>query len=670
VRLARLPFGSCGWGASAVIRSLFASGLTLALLLAAALHAPAADPEKIQRAIDRGVAHLRATQGKDGKWRLPAIGATALAGLTLLECNVPADDPAVQKAARVVRAEAPGQSGTYSLALVILFLDRLGDPRDRTLIQALGIRLLAGQNRQGGWPYLCPVVDESVIRRVQRLCDQRHELVARAGQPKAAGDGRARARLSAEIEQDLAPVIGRQFSPSDDNSNTQFAILGLWVARRHGVPVEAALERVRLRFRGSQNADGGWGYSRFYGDGPASEYSMTCAGLLGLACAYGSAAEAVLGTERGAAARDGKDRSGLDPAKDPAIRKALMVLGGVVGRSVDSVGPSAPPIYGYQMGGGIQVSEGLRPEYAFYFLWSLERVAVAYGLDTIGKRDWYAWGARALLATQQRDGSWRGACRLGEADTCFALLFLRRANLTKDLTAGLTGKIRDPGPSLLRGGGFGGEKIAHGDGPAKPQADDPATRPETRPKPVDPSPPLPVTPAPKEPAPPRATEAAPARPELAVDPEAARLSRRLVRAPAALQQTMLVEFRDRKGAIYTAALADAIPQLGGDLRRQARAALAERLTRMTAATLDDNLGHASAEIRRATALACALKQEKQHVRRLIDLLEDRETEVARAAHRALKSLTGEDFGPPAEATPAERTRAAAAWKAWWHKQPR
>jgi hypothetical protein len=51
------------------------------------------------------------------------------------------------------------------------------------------------------------------------------------------------------------------------------------------------------------------------------------------------------------------------------------------------------------------------------------------------------------------------------------------------------------------------------------------------------------------------------------------------------------------------------------------------------------------------------------------LLEDPEPPVARAAQAALKGLTGQDFGPPAEATRAERGKAVAAWKAWWKSQP-
>ncbi|MCS7047297.1 MAG: hypothetical protein NZO58_13140, partial [Gemmataceae bacterium] len=71
-----------------------------------------------------------------------------------------------------------------------------------------------------------------------------------------------------------------------------------------------------------------------------------------------------------------------------------------------------------------------------YYLWSLERVAVAYDLEKIGGKDWYAWGAPIIVAHQRDDGSWREA-HPGVPDTCFALLFLRRANVAADLTVRL-----------------------------------------------------------------------------------------------------------------------------------------------------------------------------------------------------------------------------------------
>jgi len=47
-------------------------------------------------------------------------------------------------------------------------------------------------------------------------------------------------------------------------------------------------------------------------------------------------------------------------------------------------------------------------------------------LEKIGGKDWYSWGAELLLVSQKQDGSWSG--EYGYADTCFALLFLKRAN--------------------------------------------------------------------------------------------------------------------------------------------------------------------------------------------------------------------------------------------------
>jgi hypothetical protein len=76
---------------------------------------------------------------------------------------------------------------------------------------------------------------------------------------------------------------------------------------------------------------------------------------------------------------------------------------------------------------------------AYFFLWSLERIAVVLGLEMIDGKDWYSWGAEILLANQMADGAWRGEYGDCGADTCFALLFLKKVDLAPDLTASLTG---------------------------------------------------------------------------------------------------------------------------------------------------------------------------------------------------------------------------------------
>jgi hypothetical protein len=71
-----------------------------------------------------------------------------------------------------------------------------------------------------------------------------------------------------------------------------------------------------------------------------------------------------------------------------------------------------------------------------YFLWSLERMAVLYDWRKVAGVDWYQWGSTLLLSAQNDDGSWSDYFP-GMPDTCFALLFLRRANVARDLTSEL-----------------------------------------------------------------------------------------------------------------------------------------------------------------------------------------------------------------------------------------
>jgi hypothetical protein len=213
------------------------------------------------------------------------------------------------------------------------------------------------------------------------------------------------------------PAKAMPRAATDDNSNTQFAILGVWAARRHGVPVGRSLALISARFRNSQNPDGSWGYNLHTHLRPDS---MTCAGLLGLAVAR--------------AEGDG----GTAPDKDPAISRGLQFLG----KKVQNPGGVKRPRNGRP--NALQI--GAQSLGDLYWLWSVERVGVIYSLPTIGGKDWYAWGAGLLVAAQGHDGSWV-AGQGPVVDTCFALLFLARVNVAKDLTRQLQqmGRIRDPG---------------------------------------------------------------------------------------------------------------------------------------------------------------------------------------------------------------------------------
>jgi hypothetical protein len=402
----------------------------------------AQEKKRGEQAIERGIVYLRRTQLQNGSWiigeeavaggykpRHYPAGFAGLGGLALLESGVAPKDPAVQAAARFIRLSGPGLFRTYDVALAVLFLDRLGDPRDRPLIRSLALRLVAGQTAWGGWGYNCVVLTAAREKKLDKALLKK-----------------TRADLPKKLRPPTYPK-GRATLPSDradDNSNTQFGVLALGVARRHGLPLDYPLGLVELRFRLSQN-NTGWEYLWMSGGTGARGYgSMTCAGLLGLAVGRAAAEEK--------RAPEGKEK----PARpvDSGIGRGLKVLGAYLRDPTDFRGHVGP-----------------RGALNLYFLWSVERVGVLCGVDTIGGTDWYRWGAGLLLKTQRGDGSWLGRGSLGYpvADTCFALLFLKRSDLLPDLRKELYKRVRivDPGPFPKKGSkGTKGAKGSKGSDPS------------------------------------------------------------------------------------------------------------------------------------------------------------------------------------------------------------
>ena len=99
---------------------------------------------EVNRAVDLGVLFLKKAQLRSGTWVADgnnSVSYAALPALTLLECGVAADDPVIKNAAGFVRRSAQSvehpTERTYDLALTILFLDKLGDPRDDALIRSM-----------------------------------------------------------------------------------------------------------------------------------------------------------------------------------------------------------------------------------------------------------------------------------------------------------------------------------------------------------------------------------------------------------------------------------------------------------------------------------------------------------------------------------------------------
>ncbi len=373
---------------------------------------------KIDNAIDKAVSFLKHVQTKKGYWppyhEGMVIGESALSALAVLEAGVPVDDPVVLRAAECLRPQLSTLHRTYEISLALLFFDRLGDPQDKAAIRSLALRLIAGQCRTGGWCYRCPTLTQTSEETLSDLLQQWDDA---AGKKPLLTLPPALKMLTvfqdpAKLWQEKVPGEYTLFTGQTDNSNTQFALLALWVAQRHGVPLGPTVRLVAQRFENSQKSDGSWSYGYLDGGNRPEprRRSMTTVGLLGLAL-----------------------RDGLRTEKDLTAAPDSRVVHGLAAVSRDFGDPTG------------QMKRGL-PMTDVYYLWSLERLAMLYDLPTIGGKDWYRWGAEILVGNQNGRGDWAGWDR-GPRDaksncgpnvnTSFALLFLLRSHLVKDLTAKL-----------------------------------------------------------------------------------------------------------------------------------------------------------------------------------------------------------------------------------------
>lgn len=506
--------------------------------------------EAIQISINAGVDYLKRVHTNIGTWPYlgqsgPAmdqvIGCTALCGLALMECGVPVNDNHITAAAKIVRPAAsnPRFNFNYSVCLCLLFLDRLHRNEEKkpaadvNAILRLAQLIVNGQSTDGGWTY------------------------------------------------NLAP------GSASDNSNTQFAVVALWVARKYkpGGAIDRALNQADKKFRRSQNINGGWGYDATGSNAQDTPRgTMTCAGLLGIALNAGAKRRSSEAAFRGPDGSGSTDTVYNALETDPQVIKGKAYLETVFQQYL---GPQS--IHGH----------------ASYFFWSLERVATLYRwkkLDDAKTIDWYELGSQYLVRRQNKQtGEWNIDTTCGpEVDTAFVLLFLSKSNLLGSLQEAV---FTNPGDGSITG-----------------------TLPQPREK-------KPATPQNHEQ---HARELA-TKALTALPAERANLLNELRDAPLS-----------KDGAVYTAALIDLINKIDSKTGKElARDALAERLQRLPTKSLLPLLNDDNRELRLAATKAARdtkHNKELESVTHLIGLLEDKDSEVATAALDSLKAISQQDFG--------------------------
>jgi hypothetical protein len=329
------------------------------LLVAAAVPARGDDPlvEKVRKSIQDAKGYLLGQQRPNGSWEINAGdvahpgGATSLALLALLTAGENPKSEAIQNGLRYLRTIKP--SHTYTVALQTMAFAQAGEAEDRQRIQR-NVRWLIEAQQATGWSYT-----------------------------KAGGT---------------------------DNSNTQYAVLGLHAGIEAGVEVDkAALERIRKYMLTSQSG-GGWSYK----SGGRPSMTMTCAGLCNLMITGMDLDVSKQHMEGGVIVDCGK----YD--ENRPVADALRLLGAHFPAEIHA---------------GNAQHDLNETSFPFYCLYGIERTGRLTGRRFFGGHDWYEIGCRYLVASQ-KDGYWHGSGMDGPpvVATSFSLLFLAKGRTPVLLT--------------------------------------------------------------------------------------------------------------------------------------------------------------------------------------------------------------------------------------------
>jgi hypothetical protein len=334
---------------------------------------PSVLDKDINASIDAGVAQLKLRQDGTGFWKYCVCGAqkndvhnngtTALCIYTLLKADVPVRDKSVTLGLDWLLAQ-PLPNHTYTVGL-------------QAMAFAEAIELLSPPPKSKA--KIPPDDLGSLNKYLPRLRDcvtwlaEAQTHVNRGGYESGDWD------------------YAKPPQANMDNSNTQFAVLGLRAAQNAGVAAPAVTwVRALNHWANDQNKDGSWPYRRDRNNpNPGGSRSMSAAGLY---CSL--VAKATL-----------KRKAPETLVSEDPFKKGLEYF------------KKNNPIYEF---GRLR-----HPGHVFspyYDLYSLERAMMISKTERLGDRDWYRDGAAFILANQGPDGEW-----IDTTDTCFAILFLKRA---------------------------------------------------------------------------------------------------------------------------------------------------------------------------------------------------------------------------------------------------
>jgi len=329
---------------------------------------------------------------------------------------------------------------TYCVALQAMILEELHRVDYHARLKQCAQFLVDNQCANGQWSYGEPTAFAQETPAPKGVATQGKE--AREFQDPAARGPKPAVKTRARVE------VRRHGPAWGDNSNSQYAALGMRACYDAGIQIPAAVtDKAIDGYRKSQKpgegppikiemkdpaapAPGktavapvyaaepqGWCYEGHSGHGDHKAYGSMSAGSVGSLAIWLYIKD--------------DDWGKAESRLKRSWRKDKDVLEGMAWLAKNfSVTCNPGP---YEHDNNAMNS----PHQHRYYLYALERAGMLYGTERIGSHDWYEEGAKVLVESQRGDGAWGNT-----ADTCFAILFLRRA--TQPLVASVDRVNRKP----------------------------------------------------------------------------------------------------------------------------------------------------------------------------------------------------------------------------------
>jgi hypothetical protein len=354
---------------------------------------PPVDMARVKAAIAKGAEFLKARvqEGLPSVSDLPEPaheGQTydELVLYTLLHADVPKDDPLVIKLVQDTRALPLAH--TYGTAIRAQAFEKFDAVKMTADLVQCAQFLVDNQGQEGYWGYSKAVPQPALPKLT--FSDAK-PVASVAGSVSVSASPPVPADRATQVLKKRMTIARRGWGEAHDNSNTQYAMLGLTACMAAGIyPPEDTFALVEKWLTEQQNEDGGWCYQQ---RGGASYGSMTAGAVSTLGICLGHRKQ--------------------DPLKDVRVQKGLAWLS----RNLTFDGAPGDP---WNNGG---------KRFQYYWIYSIERAGSLAGTQWFGDRPWYTEGAESLLAGQNADGSWSAADPgYKVANTCWAILFLKQAS--------------------------------------------------------------------------------------------------------------------------------------------------------------------------------------------------------------------------------------------------